>query len=170
MARSNNSLPAFLLALRQSLVDANVVADECCQLSMAEDFPQYIQGDRVIAINPGELPAEDQGGEGEAETIFAGKLTFRILIQNVLDVATSDVTALTDTNTTIGMYTLFQNLLQVVRFWDRGDAGGNSYLQQPMRLSGGLSKPRRHELHSQYVYADLVAEFKICIGQGVSGE
>ena len=170
MARSNNSLPAFLLALRKSLVTANVAADECCQITMEDDFPSYPMGTPIIFITPGELRAIDEGGEGEAETIFKGTLRYRLFIQSVLDNPTTDVAALTDNNTTVGLYVLFQNLLQIARFWDLGDDGGNAYLQHPMRLTGGLSKPKRDDEHQQYVYADLNAEFVICIGKGASGK
>jgi hypothetical protein len=170
MARSNNSLPAFLLALRQSIVDAEVVSDSCCQIVTEERFLEYSQGQYLVMLIPGVIRPQDQGGEGENETIFEGIVTFRLVSQTTLDVATSDVVALTDTETTTGVYVLFQNLLQVIRFWDECDAQGNSYLAQPMRIASGLSQPRRHATHAQYVWMDVTSEFRICIGTGGSGQ
>ena len=168
MARSSNSLPAFLLALRQSIVAAKVVSDTCCQVATAERTLQYPQGEYLVMLIPGELTPEDQGGAGIYETIFRGRITFRLVCQTILDTATSDVTALTDSSTTVGLYVLFTNLLPVIRFWDQGDSQGNAYLMEPMRLSSGLSQPQRSEEHSQYVTADLMAEFRICIATGGS--
>lgn len=171
MARAANSLPGFLLALRQSIVDAGIVSDTCCQLCTEERTLEFAQGQYIIMLIPGALSAVEQGGAGESETIFDGTLLFRLLALTALDVATSDVVALTDTETTVGIYVLFQQLLQVVRFWDECDGGGNNYLVQPMRIrTNGLTQPRRHEKHSQYVTADFSTEYRICIGQGESGE
>ena len=169
MARANNSIPAFLLAFRKSIVDAGVVASTCCQVVTEERFLQYVAGEYSVMVIPGPLRPDDQGGEGENETIFNGTLTLRLLAQTALDVATSDVVALTDNNTTAGIYVLFQRLLQVIRFWDNCDSQGNTYLIQPMRVSSGMTQPRRSQEHEQYVYSDIVMEYRICIGKGVSG-
>ena len=156
--------------MRQSIVDDSVVPDTCCQITTEERTLEYPQGQYIIMLIPGSIKPEDQGGEGENETIFVGSITFRLLSQNILDPATSDVVAMTDTDTTTGIYVLFQSLLQVIRFWDKCDEVGNTYLIQPMRIGSGLSQPRRNEKHEQYVSADLMVEYKICVGKGISGQ
>ena len=169
MARANNSLPAFLLALRQSIVDANIVPAIACRISTEERTLEYAQSQYIVMVIPGALVPEDQGGEGQEETIFRGGIIFRLLCQAALDTPTGDVVALTDQNTTTGIYVLFQQLLQVIRFWDYCDPAGNGYLVQPMRM-GTVTQPRRNSEHSQYIQMDVPAEFKICIGKGVSGQ
>jgi hypothetical protein len=39
-----------------------------------------------------------------------------------------------------------------------------------LRLASGLTQPRRHEKHQQYVYCDVDAEYKICIATGGSAK
>jgi hypothetical protein len=158
-----------LLALRQSIVDAAVVPDICCQVTTEERFLKYVQGQYLIMLIPGAMKPEDQGGEGQSEVILNGTITFRLLAQSALDPATSDLIALTDNNSTTGIYVLFTKLLQVIRFWDQCDESGNTYLMQPMRMASGLTQPRRSDEHNQYVYMDTTAEFKICVAQGASG-
>jgi hypothetical protein len=169
MARLANSLPGFLLAFRKSIVDAGVASASCCQICTEERTLEFAQGQYIVMVIPGLLNATDQGGAGENETIFDGTLTLRMLAQTALDVATSDVVALTDDDTTTGIYVLFQQLLSVVRFWDECDDYGNAYLTQPARVKGGITQPRRHEKHAQYVFADFTVEYRICIGMGASG-
>ena len=163
MARINNSLPAFLLALRASVVNADVVPSTCCQIVTEERYLEYPQGQYIVMMIPGPLRPEDQGGEGENETIFLGTITFRIICQNAVDSPISDQAALTATFTTTGLYQIFQELLSAIRFWDQCDANGNQYLMQPLRIASGLSQPRRDPQHEQYIFAELSTEYKICI-------
>ena len=166
--RSSNSLPAFLLAIRQSIVDAGVVPDKACQITTEERFLEYPQGQYLVMVIPGPIIPEYQEGAGYAETIFSGTLRFRLVAQNVLDSAITDELALTDTNTTTGLYVLFQKLLPVVRFWDGCD-GINSYLIEPVHIAeSGLTQPRRDSTHEQYIYMELPAQYRICIATGGS--
>ena len=168
MARGSNSLPLFLKALRASIVNAGVTTVSCCQITTADDFPKFSQGNPVVNIIPGDFKEEDQGGAGQTETIFRGEITFRVITENILDEAISDETALTDQNTTAGLYVTVQKLLPVIRFWDQADPSGNGYLAEPMRFRGGIGKPKRDENHAQYVYLDMRAEANICIATGGS--
>ncbi len=181
MARTANSLPAFLLAFRSTLINGRTIndpitgalttyqgatTDSCTQIVSEEKTLEIPQGQYIAMIIPGDLLPEDQGGEGNWETIFTGDLRIRMIAENILDNATSDVTSLTDTQTTTGLYVLFQSILNLVRFWDLCDPNGNSYLVEPMRIKRGPSKPRRWPDHVQYIISDLDMTFRICIANG----
>jgi hypothetical protein len=180
--RGPNSLPLFLLAVQNTVVNGRtikyagvtttltgIIPDGSCQLITEEKSLEYSPGATQIMIIPGPLVPEDQGGEGEYQTIHRGTLKFRLICQNAVDSETSDVAALTSASDPFGIYTLYQQLLPLIRFWDETDDSGNGYLIEPMRLQGGLSQPRRNETHKQFLLADLLCEFRMSIGNGASG-
>ena len=168
MSRNFNLLKGFLSALQAQIVSMGLFTSECCQLSLFEDGQldeQYPQGSPILEIIPqdfGSLGWDDGGGI--YDTALRGDIVFRILVMNVLDTIQTDVTVMTSTDKTLGIYELVDQLIAQIQMLDICDNNGNTYLVEPMRIAKGqgISKPVRNEKHPEWVIVKIKMETTIC--------
>ena len=154
MSRTQNLLKGFLSSLQAQIVSMGLFTSECCQLCLFEDGQldeQYPQGSPILEIVPQEFTSLgwDAGG-GIYDTSVRGEILFRILVMNVLDTIQTDVTVITSTDQTLGIYELVDQLVAEIQMLDLCDTNGNTYLIEPMRIRN-IGKPqiRQRECHSE---------------------
>ncbi len=159
--RSFNSFAPFLTAIQQQLISVGGFATECVQLSMFDEFPRFIQGTPICVVIPLDFkswPSAQDGG-GTEMTVWDGQIKVKIVVLNTLDPPFGDPDVLTDSNVTLGLYTLVDTVTGALQMFDGCDTNGNSFLVEPCRLVSG-SRPLRDEDHSQYCWVDLVFNYR----------
>lgn len=157
-------LKGFLTVLPSSISSAVFPAANV-QLSLLEDNSfdnQFPEGSPILEIIPQGFHSLgwDDGGSVQDLTI-SGEIQCRIIIMNVVDTIQTDVTAITSTNQTLGVYELSDQLIANLEMLALCDVSGNSYLIEPMRFLR-MDKPKRVEKHPEWIVLNHWYECKIC--------
>ncbi len=167
MADTFGLLKQFLTALQTQISTDGVFPAANVQLSLLEDNSlndngQFPEGSPILEIIPQSFKTVgwDAGG-GIQDLTISGEIQCRIIVMNVLDNIQTDVTAITSTDQTLGVYELSDQLIAELEMLALCDTNGNSYLIEPMRFLR-MDKPKRVEKHPEWIVLNHWYECRIC--------